>query len=468
MAHHCEHIDEIQGLDSLVTQAVGEYSVLISACEKQMQQTLPVEKGDALEEALIKIEKETWERYEEVVQESKAQEELQVQALKRSRIFAKLEKEKKYLDKNAKDDVAVFDKKLDTIVSELILALTQEEYASAMPLIATKQKIKNEAEHINDFSHRLSACIEHISLLGSIKPKISIDTTTLSGIISATPIFEEPARLLTYDPEAQAVLSYIPENQCVHKFPIIETRIPKGFAQVLFGYDKLLLCGGKNHAPQFFKDAFVFTEGEEQLTAIEPMLGARANHSLLNRSDLEIYAIGGEGTQEITLCTAEFYHIANKVWKALPSMNEGKKNAVLVLFASKYIYAISALSAKDVSVEILDVIECKGWIKKELNVSIGPWTKFGCVQVNIRELLIFGGEIKGKKTKKCVLYDTSVSEHIVTQELPSESYFCSSDIIKKGNQVYALSSDKSRIYNYRIKEDKWNMIYTEDFTLKYT
>ena len=471
-ASHAEHIEEITTLEMMVKQSIGDYSLLIATCEKQLEQTLPVDQHDAVEKELLRLEKSLWESYAGIVQESNQAEALHIAAVSDSKIVDKMRAERSEFETHALPDLKKLEQKLDSSISKLIVALTNEDYTSTMPFVESKfrEEIEQEFDSCSERTAPLKQFIDHEKLFESVQPQVPHSASVISKLITVKGPFEQQLKLITYDIEAQSVFVYIPESFTARKYPIVDTRIPKGFAQIAFDYNKLFLCGGKTMAPQYFKDAFVFCETDEQIVQVPSMNRERANHGICNREDKEIFVVGGECEAEDSMKSVEAYQIMNRTWKTFPNMNYSKKNPVVILFGNRYLYALNFVTSVDgnaAAIESLDIVEPKSWIIQNITSDKFPWIHFGCVQISPHEMLLFGGEMKGKKTKKTSIYDTEKQKWRQGQELSSESYFQSGDLVKGKGKVYALSTDKSRVYSYDLTGENWTMSYTEDFTLKY-
>ncbi len=468
-SQHSDHVNEIQGIDSLVNKAVGDYSALIKTCEGLLQLNLTRDQCDAVDNGLLKIEGTIWEKYEEVCKESRDMEEKHVLALRSSPLIQKLGSEKKSLEGETLSSLREFDKSLESRMEKLLGALDKEDYAPAIGLAdrASKSEVAKQAESFQSYSANMDAYLEHLQLLRSVKPQIACDSKLMGKIISAKGVFDEPPKILVYDLEAQSVFVYMPSILTTKKYPIVDTKVAKGFAQVTLGYDRLVLSGGRTESG-FSSSAFLYVEGDEQLIPLPPMLECRASHSMVARNADEVYVVGGKNSQD-TLDSAEYYHVPTKTWKSLPKMNEKKKNAALALFSSKYLYAMCNPTGPETFVEVLDVVEGKGWEKRALKLPMGPPAHCGLVQVNPHELLVFGGENNRKRSKKAVAVDPQSAGFRTVGDLPGEAYFSPGHVVRcRDGRVIALSSDRSRVYSYEPKSSKWTAAHMGEFAVKYS
>eukprot|EP00826_Nyctotherus_ovalis_P055916 TRINITY_DN747_c0_g4_i1.p1 TRINITY_DN747_c0_g4~~TRINITY_DN747_c0_g4_i1.p1 ORF type:complete len:498 (+),score=106.87 TRINITY_DN747_c0_g4_i1:117-1610(+) len=456
---HKDHNKEPLLLSTMVKQAIGEYSVLIGMCEKQLSQVIVQPQEDHLEYELLRIEKDIWQNYANVIQYCGENEELSVEGIECSRILSKMEDEKEEFEHDVLPDMKKLNNELDNSIRKAISALTWEKYEQVEEYL--------QSEYLERFEKKFDDCmvkkgsldrfINSLAFAKSIEPDIACSASDVSAVVSVRGPFNIQLKLLTYDLESRSVLAYMPETLLLKKYPIPGIALPRGFAQTAFDFNKLLLCGGNGSAA-----GFVFSELNEQMAPIASMSLQRADHGICNKGDREIIVVGGY--EEQPLSSVEAYQVASNQWKLLPCTNEAKENPVVVLFACRYLYALSSIE----EVETLDLSEGKGWEVKKLVVGVISWTRFGCVQISPYEMLIFGGETKGRKSKRSVSYDIEkrVAKHI--EDLPSEAYFRSEDLAKDKTRVYALSSDRSRVYNFDFKSEHWSMVYTEDFTIKYS
>jgi len=468
---HSDHAENVLPLENIVKQSVGGYSLLVANCEKQLEKTIPSDQEDIIEKELLKVESELWNAFADVVQESNEIEALHVATLSDSKLFDRMKNEKKEFEENSLKELCDLDKKLENTISQLLIGVANEDYVSVLPYIENdfKQKVGSEFENCEEKAKTLDSFLKHYNLIKSIEPEIPHSAQILSKKIEVKGPFEPKLKLLAYDIESQAVFCYMPEKLTARKYPIVNIRIPKGFSQVAFDDDKLFICGGKNLVPQYFKEAYIFSESDEQIEQIPSMKQARAYHGICVRGNQEIYIVGGENENEESVKTAEIFNVLNRTWKQLPNTNYAKKNPALALFRNRFLYCLTLGISTDSTgiIEILDIIDPVNWTVENIIVPSTPWMHFGCVQVTPFELILFGGELKGKKTKRTQIYDIEKQAWRPGPELPSESYFNGSDFVKGNNKMFALSSDKSRVYWYDIKKEDWFMAFTEDFSLKY-
>jgi len=454
-ALHKDHNEETMLLSTMVKQAIGEYSVLIGMCEKQLSQAAMQPKEDGLEGELLRIEKDIWQSYANVIQYCGESEQLTVEAIDESKILNKVEDEKKEFELGALVGMKKLNDELNIAIKKAITALSFEKYDQVADFTTP--------EHLKQFQEDFDSCfnkkdsldrfINSLSFIKSIQPEIACSASDVSSLISIKGPFNIQLKLLTYDVESRSVLVYMPEALVLKKYPIPGIAIPRGFAQIAFDFDKLFLCGGEGSS-----EGYIFSELNEQMAAISAMHTPRAYHGICNRVHKEIIIVGG-----IDQTSTEAYQVANNQWKHLPSTNKSKVNPIVVLFACRHLYALASIE----DAETLDLSEGKEWKSVKIVVGIVQWTRFGCAQVSPYELLIFGGEAKGRKSKRSITYDIEKEAVKYIEDLPSEAYFHSQDLAKGKAKIYALSSDRSRVYSYDLKNEHWSMVYTEDFTIKY-
>jgi hypothetical protein len=77
-----------------------------------------------------------------------------------------------------------------------------------------------------------------------------------------------------------------------------------------------------------------------------------------------------------------------------------------------------------------------------------PRNAAGAIMINDKDALIFGGEINGKYTNECYIYDTESNKWVEAKDLPRAAFVNSGSPIKLENKVYAYCSDKSIASDY--------------------
>ena len=461
---HKSHNDEIILLSNMVKESIGKYSVLIEMCEKQLTQASVQPREDLLENELLRVEKDIWQSYANIIQCADEAEQRHIDAIENSKILDKVMDEKNEFEKNALTEMRRIDKELEFSLKKIVVALTFENYNQVIDYLAPEflKGYQEDFDKCHKKKELLDRFINTVSFIKSIKPEISYSASNVSSLISVKGPFNTQLRLLTYDIESRSVLAYWPESLQLRKFPIPGIGISKGFAQVVFDINKLFICGG-----QYSTRSYIFSEINEQMLPMSNMKSKRAYHGICNREDKEVFVVGGNSDNDITIKSVELYQVKNNQWKNMPQTNLPKKSPVIILFGSRYLYALTIEEKQEDEFETLDVIEAKEWTKRKIELDITPWIRFGCTQISPYEILIFGGETKGKKAKSSVIYDLNKNITKRTEDLPSESYFHSEDLVKGDDRIYALSNDRSRVYCYLIKDEHWSMIYTEDFSIKY-
>ncbi len=466
---HFDHISDIQGLDSIITDAVKEYAKMNSALDKHLLSSSNNIKDGAIDETLLQVEKHISEEYDKLLKDVKSVEEEQVRMIRGAPLFARLQKDKTALEGEDLKALEAFDHKLGTTIAQLLGALESEKFEAVAPLLdeGAKEKLQKEAQQFEPYYAKQKNFMKQLETIRSIKPKVAYDAKTIEDLVQVKGVHEEPVKLFLFDNKTNAVYAYHPKVKTVKKNEVKGTAIPTKHAQVALEEDTLFICGGKKRAGTYFASSYIYSETDNKFAAKAPMTQERAYHAIANRKDAEIYVAGGENATGL-LDTAEVYDVKANAWKTLPSLTEPKKNVVLCLCSDKYLYAVGG-HGKDGEVdtiEVLNVADIKAWERKTVKGAVAA-EKLGAVQVADNQILIFGGKVAGKRSTAAMLYDIANGTAMPKSALKAADNFNRSDTRKFDGMLYATGNKKVRTHVYDPESDQWSIISEKDYTLKY-
>ncbi len=469
VADHFDHIDQIQGLDAILTHAIHEYETMGSELEKNILTSNVGIKDGAIDETLLDIEKRIGEEYDKLLKDIKNIEDEQAAVIHGTSVLGKIQRAKEDLEGEDLKALAEFDKKLGTTISQLLGALESEKYESVAHLLTdgAKQDFTAQAKAHEGYYAKQQQFLRQIDVVKGVKPKITYNSQTVDELVQVKGVHEEVVRMLLYEPKGESVYTYYPKTKVAKKSDIGTKLAVRKYAQITLEDDMLFICGGKRKQKEFSAKCYLYVEAEKKLTEKAPMGVPRASHSLANRKDQEIYVAGGENTTGV-VADVEVYDVKTNVWRPLPSLTEPKKNISLCIFADKYLYAIGGASVSELAtIEVLNLVDPKAWERKV--VAAAPAIeKAATIQIADNQLLIFGGKTGGKKTQACFMYDLSNGTFTAKDQVPIPAAFNKSDTKKIEGRVYATGNGKGRTFVYDVSSNQWTMISEKDYTLKYS
>ena len=469
VADHYDHLDQIQGLDAVLSSAAHEYEMMGSALEKTLLTSNTGIKDGAIDETLLQIEKKISEEYDKLLKDIKGIEDEQAAVVRGTSFLGKVQRSKDNLEGEDLKSLMDYDKKLGTTISQLLTALETENYESVTGLLTegAKQDFLTQSKKHEEYYNKQQQFLKQIEIIKGVKPKLTYNSQTIDGLVHVKGVHEEVVKMALFEPKSGSVYIYFPKTKIIKKSDL-KTKLPlRKFAQILTEDETLYVCGGKRKQKEFSAKCYAYSESENAMIEKAPMAEERAYHGIASRKDIEIYVAGGENASGL-LASVEAYDVKTNVWRSLPKLSEAKKNVALCVFADKYLYAVGGSAAAELNtIEVLSLIDVKGWERKTI-LNAPEVEKAGVVQVADNQILIFGGKSKGKKTEACMICDLSNGTIVPKAAAPVASGFNKSDTRKIEGMVYATGNVKGKTFVYDVTSNQWSMITDKEYTLKYS
>ena len=469
VASHFDHIEEIQGLDSLLTEAIAQYAQLSGALEKDLVASKSSVKDGAIDEALLEVEKRIADEYDKLAKDIQDLEEEQIAALRSNPFLSKVQHDKEALEGDSLRQLTAFDQKLGSTISLLLSALTEEKYEGVLGLLneKTKEEYLKEAGEFDSYYERQRKFKKDVDTLRSVKPKLAYSTKTIEELVQIRGAHEEVTKLILFDGKTNAVYVHVPKTKRVIRCDIKQSNVTHKAAQARLEDHTLLLCGGKKKPKTYFATTWLFDIVEKKSRDGAPMHEERAYHGITSRQDLEVFVAGGECSRGL-MSSAEKYDVKADRWDLLPSLTEAKRNLTLCLCGDKYLYAIGGAAIQELTtIEVFNTADTKGWEAKQLK-GVPEIQKAGAVQVADGQIFVFGGKAWGKSLRQTYLYDLTNSIVIPKAPLLSEAAFNKSDNRKVEGLVYATGNTKAQTNIYDLKADQWTTINSRQYLLSYS
>ena len=215
----------------------------------------------------------------------------------------------------------------------------------------------------------------------------------------------------------------------------IDFKIPYDHASICLPNGNIYLVGGHDYT-NYFKDCFEYVTNKGALVRLNNMKKSRANHGICYIQN-SIYVIGGyDGTSYLRDC--ERYDIEQEKWLEITSLNYPSAFGSVCSFNDNTIYKFGGIDNKNNNyignIEKYD-IDQNFWTV--LNIAVGKVNSskadlilgesMESVQINRRQILIFGGKYKGNCLAQSFLLDVNGNNEEIKNVnkivLPVEEFF---------------------------------------------
>jgi hypothetical protein len=471
VADHYTHIEEIRGLDSLLTEAIGQYSRMGATLEKDIVSSKSSVKDGAIDSVLLEVEKRIADEYDKLTKDIQDLQEEQVAAFSSNPLVSKLQHDQELLSGEELTRLAAFDHKLGQTISTLLSALAEEKYEGVVGLLSEQTKVEymKEAERFEGYYDRQQKFKKDFESLRTVRPKLAYNSKTIEELVQIRGVHEELTKLVLYEAKTNAVYVHIPKAHRVGRCETNRAQAPRKPAQARLEDHSLLLCGGKTKPKNYTSAAWVFDIVHKQARDVASMLMARAYHGIASKLDLEVFVAGGENATGL-LNLAERYDVKADRWTPLPNLLEAKRNLTLCLCGEKHLYAIGGLGSHELaSIEYLQVVDGHAWEPRQL-ARAPVLQKAAAVAVADNQILVFGGKAFGSHLQQTYLYDLPNATVIPKAALPiaaTNISFNKSDNRKVETLVYATGNHKGQTFVYDTKADEWTLITNKQYQLSY-
>lgn len=241
------------------------------------------------------------------------------------------------------------------------------------------------------------------------------------------------------------------------EFKVIELEndftIPRHHKSLITPEGYILLTGGleqlKNSAITFFPDTYILDYTNHRLEQLAPMIYPRAGHGLVYTPN-GIVAVGGITKSQVVTETCEIYNIEENKWYQIASLNEPTMNSTLCLFNEAYVIKISGKMAEHELCQYVELysFEDNGWTILECDdPNMVLPSSCGCIQINEREILIFGGSYEQYSDRTDSILIMTIDDDLQTYTirnssitLPVKENFTNDQTICLGGRLLALQN----------------------------
>jgi len=237
-------------------------------------------------------------------------------------------------------------------------------------------------------------------------------------------------------------------------------RIPHDHASICLPNGSIYLTGGTD-SYQHFKDFFKYSVATNAWVRLPSMQKKRSAHCICYLQNA-IYVIGGyDGTRFLRDC--EVYDLGLQSWASIGSLNVPSAFASACSFNDRYIFKFGGLNGKDhqyINIyeryslinNVWDVVELKTQ-DPLIRESYTLRESAESIQINSKQIIIFGGKNKNTTLDSTLLLDVDeleVSIKVHPQaKLPFAEYFrCPKSITMKKGQVYVVSFYMRKIFGF--------------------
>ena len=191
---HCEHIEEIIGLDRIYTEAALNYEHSVSQIEKDIQNVFHTNKEYPFDQTLLKVEARVNKEHDKLLEDLKSLEGKQIITSPIMSLKQKLEKSKDELD-NSEDiqHLSAFNEKLGTAISRLLEVFESGNYDQVKDLLeeSAKDQFVASAKKFDPYYEKQKAFLRECELLKSIKPKLAYDNKTIDNLVVVSGVYED-------------------------------------------------------------------------------------------------------------------------------------------------------------------------------------------------------------------------------------------------------------------------------------
>lgn len=247
----------------------------------------------------------------------------------------------------------------------------------------------------------------------------------------------------------------------------IDFKIPYDHASICLPNGSIYLTGGTDYQ-KYFKDSFEFSLISKKMSRIQAMKRGRINHGICYVPEA-IFVIGGyDGTKYMNEC--EKFDLISQKWVEIAPMNIPTAYPAVCSFQDEFIYKIGGMDAKGSYTNIIERYDIAENQWSVINVNIlrtSPLDELilgessECVQLNSRQIIVFGGKYKNASLNSTLLLDidginANVKIH-AKMKLPYEEFFkCPKSVVVTKGSLYAVSYYMRKVFMFN--SYKWSQL----------
>lgn len=276
-------------------------------------------------------------------------------------------------------------------------------------------------------------------------------------LINAPDYFITPDRVLpTLNEETKSLNLYSILYDKSTSIPLnMPGEIPASSSIIITPDSQIILCGGVNSNGTLTNKTYQFQTNKDTLSELSNMLVKKAGHSLCYISDAErgglIFSIGGRTNDSVRTKICERYSVLENKWEKIALLNAARSRAAVTPFDNRLIYAFYGTGS-----DMTNVLTCERY-----DIALNVWQRIsiyndftgfevsfaGAVQINAKQILVFGGFYENEQERDCVsssrkvlVFNTNNNTFRACHDaLPLDFHLsCSSTPIIDNREVYCL------------------------------
>jgi len=365
-------------------------------------------------------------------------------------------------------------------IKELLAGIKDGKYNSELIFICNEiDKVQKVVEKLNTLITDIDFYIKLLKELNSIESTYAQKTDKLKGV---------------YNLDMKAMhgegICFVQHNssEVTVCYPLTKTystlkpsfKIPTNCSTIEIE-DSLYVIGGDREG-LFGLKVFLNTVYKVKLDGSVKSLKAfkkpRRRVAVTPINNKEIYIMGGDTFTERKSTLAQFFdtcemlNIATNKWSARPKITKARVNIGAGTFNNRFIYLFGGYNEEEKDMDLierLDTVDPKFWevIKLEDDLHWNPIQTVGVIQINPREVLVFGGVKKGNPVDKCLIFKVNEKKFEKAENMKEADSLLQQHPKVIFNVVYAFGCHNGNLHIFDIKKGKWDLIkHKEVYTFK--
>jgi N-acetylneuraminic acid mutarotase len=188
---------------------------------------------------------------------------------------------------------------------------------------------------------------------------------------------------------------------------------------------RIFLIGGSKtkDANEVLNDTIELAQdanGSRQALARSPMEQGRTGFAAVVDNEGErIYVAGGTVGKHKPTAKAEYYDVSTNKWIPLAALNEAKFSQSMCLFNEELLFSFGGFDASQkpsTQIERLNVkMQNSKWNKLIITLP-HPLSNMGCFQLNLKQILVFGGWKNENTRETFILQQDAIAKHRIIKQ----------------------------------------------------
>jgi hypothetical protein len=283
-------------------------------------------------------------------------------------------------------------------------------------------------------------------------------------------------------PNTKNLTIYLPSAKEGTKLSLssLSSPLPSQFDSISI-LNRIFICGGLTPVHEPLKTTLEFTFplyntpseqislsqiAEGKIILKQDMLLEKSGESLVSVKQNYVYSLGGE-LNALYIKQCEKYDIEADKWASFPGFNYAKRCVAANCFQDCEgrisIYAFGGWPAEFVNTleRIQFACEESGWNSVDLEGWAGD-CNLASIQVNQKQILVFGGWEFGNLSSKTYLFDCEKNQIQEIEELKQGEQFRRRQPIIFENSVLVMGYDSFALHSFCMKDQQWTILDDKD------